>query len=179
MHLTPGAMPLMMNVHQDNAPNNCKNSKTFKWAAMLCLLQVFRWPLLSYLRKGHTREDLDQCHGQVCANIAITNLDLPDRLGPFMTKSFCLNNFFFCSHNHSFQRGYSLNVQITSSRGVCFRRLLRAAISAFSSCSSLARTALMLQSARRVHLANSVLAVSGEILLALSAHIHSNQTQRM
>ena len=54
-------------LQQDNAPNNCKNTKMFKLAAMLVLKGIFRFVCLSYLVKGHTHEDIDQVFAQMLA----------------------------------------------------------------------------------------------------------------
>ena len=54
-------------MQQDNAPNNCKNSKVFKLAAMMVLKGIFRFVCLAYLVKGHTHEDIDQVFAQILA----------------------------------------------------------------------------------------------------------------
>ena len=54
-------------MQQDNAPNNCKNTKVFKIAAMLVLKGIFRFVCLAYLVKGHTHEDIDQVFAQILA----------------------------------------------------------------------------------------------------------------
>ena len=59
--------PMGLWLQQDNAPNNCKNTKMFKLGAMLVLKGIFRFVCLSYLVKGHTHEDIDQVFAQMLA----------------------------------------------------------------------------------------------------------------
>ena len=70
-----GRLPQHLHIQLDNTPRDNKNQKVFRWAAHLVLNGIFRSANLSFLRKGHTHEDLDAIFGQLALEVAHSSFD--------------------------------------------------------------------------------------------------------
>ena len=63
-------LPLGFVCQQDNCPREGKNTFILSTLALLVVLDVFRYTMAEYLRKGHSHEDIDGSFGQISGYIA-------------------------------------------------------------------------------------------------------------
>jgi hypothetical protein len=75
---THGSLPLGFSLHQDNTYREGKNQYACAWICLLVVLHVFRYTLSSFLKPGHSHEDLDQVFGQTGSEIARHEFETED-----------------------------------------------------------------------------------------------------
>ena len=75
-----GTLPLTLHIQHDGTPREAKNQFFTAYLLLLAALQVFRQTTISFLRPGHSHEDIDQFFSQVAAMMSHSSFSTPDEL---------------------------------------------------------------------------------------------------
>ena len=75
-----GTLPLTLHIQHDGTPREAKNQFFMAYVLLLTALQVFRQTTVSFLRPGHSHEDIDQIFSQVAAMMSHSSFSTPDDL---------------------------------------------------------------------------------------------------
>lgn len=73
-------LPLTLHVQHDGTPREAKNQYYCRYLISLVVLRVFRQTCISFLRPGHSHEDLDQVFSQVGSMLSHSEFATPDQL---------------------------------------------------------------------------------------------------
>eukprot|EP00435_Cladocopium_sp_Y103_P030834 s4234_g7.t1 len=73
-------LPLTLHIQHDGTPREAKNQFFTAYLLLLTSLQVFRQTTISFLRPGHSHEDVDQVFSQVAAMMSHSSFSTPDDL---------------------------------------------------------------------------------------------------
>ena len=75
-----GSLPLTLYVQHDGTYREAKNQFYMSFLLVLTVLQVFRQCYISFLRPGHSHEDVDQIFSQVSGMLSSQTFSNPDEL---------------------------------------------------------------------------------------------------
>eukprot|EP00435_Cladocopium_sp_Y103_P036678 s460_g9.t1 len=73
-------LPSTLHIQHDGTPREAKNQYYSRYLIALVILGVFRQTCISFLRPGHSHEDLDQVFSQVGSMLSHSEFATPDQL---------------------------------------------------------------------------------------------------